>query len=528
MATINGDDGDNNLVGTSDDDIIAGGRGNDTIDGGDGDDTIDGGRGSDTIVGSSGRDTITGGIGADIFTYGINGYAGVFSDTITDLATEDRIIIRNSDSEGLTVDAVNEFTGTAGEYTFSAGGGQTFISIDIDGDGAADETLTISNGEFNLIGVGFLLGPNGVVGYIYRIRPETVGTEGNDILYGGPNGERIDGFGGDDIISDGLGNDIVDAGAGNDTITLQAGDDTYFGQAGDDTFIFTDDMGTSNLVVGGLGIDTIDMRNITGEFDWDFTPINVERFIGGDSDERVELSATEGADTIFDMGGGNDYVVGGLGNDTISGGRQNDTLIGGFGNDILLGELGADILYGGLGNDLILGGNRDDQLFGEDGDDRTFGGNGNDVIDGGAGVDILRGGSQDDRLNGGADNDVAFGGTGRDDIAGGDGNDLLFGRGGFDTLNGGAGNDILEGGLQADQFIFEGAFGNDTITDFAATNNAERINLSAVNAISDFQDLIDNHMNQVGNDVLIDDLSGNTITLSGVILADLDAADFVF
>ena len=36
----------------------------------------------------------------------------------------------------------------------------------------------------------------------------------------------------------------------------------------------------------------------------------------------------------------------------------------------------------------------------------------------------------------------------------------------------------LEGGLQADQFIFEDGFGNDTITDFASLNNAERIHLS--------------------------------------------------
>ena len=259
-----------------------------------------------------------------------------------------------------------------------------------------------------------------------------------------------------------------------------------------------------------------------------------DSMMGSSANETFE--GRDGDDTIF-SGAGNDIILGesgtdtviaGAGNDVVFGGNQNDYLDGGDGDDQILGELGADTLYGGDGNDLILGGNRNDRLFGENGDDRTFGGNGNDLVDAGAGSDILRGGSQDDILTGGTGDDVAFGGTGRDSLSGDDGNDLLFGRGGFDILNGGAGDDTLEGGIQADQFIFEGAFGNDTITDFAATNNAERINLSAVNAISDFQDLIDNHMSQVGADVVIDDLNGNTITLLGVTLSDLDAIDFVF
>ena len=231
---------------------------------------------------------------------------------------------------------------------------------------------------------------------------------------------------------------------------------------------------------------------------------------------------------VLDGGAGGDTIDGGAGNDVIFGGDQNDNLFGGDGNDQVLGQRGADFLYGGAGNDLVLGGNRNDRLFGEDGNDRVFGGNDQDIVSGGAGRDIVRGGNGDDLLNGDAGNDVMFGGTGRDLVNGGEGDDFLSGRGGFDILNGGAGNDTLEGGVQADQFIFEGAFGNDTITDFAATNNAERIHLSGVEAITDFQDLVDNHMSQVGADVVISDGLGNTITILGVNLSDLDAVDFVF
>ncbi|PPB79351.1 hypothetical protein LV82_02978, partial [Albidovulum inexpectatum] len=56
----------------------------------------------------------------------------------------------------------------------------------------------------------------------------------------------------------------------------------------------------------------------------------------------------------------------------------------------------------------------------------------------------------------------------------------------------------------------------------------EKIDLSAVSAITNLADLMANHIAQVGADVVIDDLAGNTITLTGVSLANLDASDFVF
>ncbi|MDG1531503.1 MAG: hypothetical protein P8Q99_09130 [Paracoccaceae bacterium] len=41
-------------------------------------------------------------------------------------------------------------------------------------------------------------------------------------------------------------------------------------------------------------------------------------------------------------------------------------------------------------------------------------------------------------------------------------------------------------------------------------------------------DLLANHANQVGLDVVIDDGSGDTITLTDVALGDLDVDDFIF
>ena len=329
-----------------------------------------------------------------------------------------------------------------------------------------------------------------------------------------------------EVTSTNLGTLIIsyDASAAMFAVTDQNGDPVYnISDITDFADTITNDGSIFGDVITGLGNDLVTNNGII-DGDVDLGAGN-DLFTGGADNETVEGGA--GSDTLIGNGGG-DTLSGGDGFDDLFGGDQGDTLIGGAGNDRLFGQRGADTLEGGLGNDLLLGGNRNDRLFGEAGNDRVFGGNDQDMVDGGAGRDIVRGGNGDDMLFGGAGRDVLFGGTGRDELYGGTDDDFLSGRGGFDILNGGAGNDTLEGGVQADQFIFEDGWGNDTILDFAALNNAERIHLTNVSEITDFQDLTDNHMVQDGANVLISDGLGNTITINGVNISDLDAADFVF
>lgn len=76
--------------------------------------------------------------------------------------------------------------------------------------------------------------------------------------------------------------------------------------------------------------------------------------------------------------------------------------------------------------------------------------------------------------------------------------------------------------------MFEDGHGDDQIADFYATNDSEKIDLSSVTAITNFSDLMDNHITQTGGNVVINTGSGNSITLIGVKLADLDTADFMF
>ncbi|MEO1103487.1 MAG: calcium-binding protein, partial [Pseudomonadota bacterium] len=146
---------------------------------------------------------------------------------------------------------------------------------------------------------------------------------------------------------------------------------------------------------------------------------------------------------------------------------------------------------------------------------------------GGAGNDLIRGGEGDDSLLGGQGDDTMNGASGNDTLNGGNGDDLVNGGGGRDVLNGGKGDDTLEGGNGADTFDFNGNFGNDEIVGFS-DGNREKIDLSDVGSIRDFQDLLDNHLAQEAGNAVIDAGNGNTITLIDFAAGDLDAGDFIF
>ncbi|MDQ2092075.1 calcium-binding protein [Marimonas arenosa] len=308
-------------------------------------------------------------------------------------------------------------------------------------------------------------------------------------------------------IQGGAGNDtVVNSGVLEGDVLLGGGDDTYDGRngtlngdvsggAGNDTFIVDD---AATLIVENPGEGTDEVRATV-------------RYILGDNLENLTLL---GADDINGRGNGLANVLTG---------NVGDNVLEGFeGDDSLNGGAGLDSLYGGEGNDSLRGDNEDDYLSGFDGNDTGLGGNGFDEILGGQG---------DDSLLGQRGQDTLYGGPGDDILHGGHADDSLSGGSGFDTLTGYSGDDTLSGGLNADRFVFSdagGGFGNDVITDFAATNDAEKIDLSGVASIISFADLSGGHMSQVGADVVIDAGGGNTITLQNVNIGDLDANDFIF
>lgn len=144
------------------------------------------------------------------------------------------------------------------------------------------------------------------------------------------------------------------------------------------------------------------------------------------------------------------------------------------------------------------------------------------------GDDKIKGRGGDDDLYSDGGNDKLLGGSGNDTLDGGTGNDKIEGGGGKDVLIGGEGNDVLIGGTGLDDFIFADGGGSDKVKDFNAARNGEDIDLSAVTEITGMKDLRNHHMEQVGDDVVIDDGAGLTITLLDVSIDDLGKGDFLF
>ena len=576
---IEGGDGNDVLTGGSGDDTLTGGEGNDQLLGNDGldnlngdngNDTLDGGAGTDTLLGGSGNDSLIGGNEADQIDGGADNdviEGGDGNDVLTGGSGDDTLTGGEGDDflDGeARFDSIN---GDAGNDTLIGGSGQDSLDGGADNDSLEGGTNfdTLEGGDGN----DFANGGEAA---------DTInGGAGNDTLIGESGADVLNGGLDDDVLDGGAQQDTLDGGAGNDTLLGGTNFDTLIGGTGDDSL---DGGEAADLITGDAGMDTLDggsgndilqggadndtllggitgMDTLEGGDGDDFLDgsSNFDSLVGGDGNDTL-LGGPTGADTLIG-GTGNDSLEGGTNFDTLEGGAGNDTLIGGEasdlldggigddeirgdsgfdtinggdGNDQIIGDIGADLLDGGTGNDTISGGTNFDTLIGGTGDDNLDGGGAADTINGGIGNDTLDGGSGADLLEGDDGNDLLLGGlTGRDTLRGGAGNDTLEGGSNFDTLEGGSGDDLLTGGTIGDVFIFADGFGNDIITDFQLTATDERIDLSAVADITDFTDLITNHLSSepITGDAVIT-VGMNTITLTGIDPNNLLNDDFIF
>lgn len=141
-ATVNGDAGDDSLVGGRGDDSLAGGAGNDTIYGGLGADTLTGDDGQDKLYGGEGDDTLYGGLGDDL----LEGGAG------------NDVLIANEGS--------NVILGGAGTDTLYVSGGSGSYRLLADGD---DFILKGQDSSSRLYGVEFIRFDGGEIWDIARL-----------------------------------------------------------------------------------------------------------------------------------------------------------------------------------------------------------------------------------------------------------------------------------------------------------------------------------------------------------------------
>ena len=495
------------VTGTAGDDWLHGNAQSDLIVGGAGNDTLAGWNGDDIILDGSGQDTLSGNAGADIFVFTADGQI----DTVTDF---------------------NRFEDRLDLSSFALFHSASQLTVTPTSDGAiltyGDETIVLRSFDKTPLTQAQILGLD-LVGesrvFLESTTPTIAGTSKADTLTGSTSAERILGNAGDDVLSSGGGGDDLDGGEGNDTVTYN------FANAG----VHANLLDASTNTGWASGDVYTSIENLTGSNYADTLIGNAASNVLNGGAGNDQLFGNGLADSLFGGSGndtlsgdtGNDRLFGESGNDVLNGGDHDDALFGGIGNDTLNGDAGNDRLYGGAGFDMLYGGSGDDQLSGDSQADSLFGGSGNDTLSGDTGNDRLFGESGNDVLNGGDHDDALFGGIGNDTLNGDAGNDRLYGGAGVDVLNGGSGNDWLTGDSQADTFVFADGFGADVITDFEANNSLEKIDLSALSSLTSFAQL-STHMTQVGADVVIDALGGNTITLLGVSLAELDAGDFVF
>ena len=304
------------------------------------------------------------------------------------------------------------------------------------------------------------------------------GTGGRDTLSGGNGGDTLTGGAGDDFVAGGNGNDISFAGANDD------GNDTLQGNAGND------------ILGGGNGDDTI----VGGNYSTSASSFN---------------SGNSGDDTLFG-GSGNDLIVGGSFNsatrEVINTGQGTNTIFAGTGDDTVYGDGGRDTLGGGVGGDRLDGG---------PGDDTIYGGAGNDSVDAGDDNDLSFSGAGDDMLSGGNGDDTLFGGAGDDTVTGGEGSDAIWA---------GAGNDDLSGGEGADTFVFGATSGNDTVSDFNATEDTIDLTFAPGDfaSLADVQAAASNTTQDGQIGVLIDLGNGDSVFILGISTTNLTTSNVSF
>lgn len=527
-------EGNDNEVGTTGDDVLNGLGGNDVIDGLAGDDVLNGDDGADRLIGGAGADALNGGAGFDSADYrGATSRVAFNVDTGGTVGDADgdsfsgieRYYLSDFNDTVTGSDANEFFYGEDGNDTINGGGGIDRIyggdGDDIQRGQDGNDTLYGSAGADQLNGgvgtdnanysnatsaVSVNLATGGTIGDAagdtYFGIEAVYGSDFDDTLIGNTGANELRGEDGDDTLDGGAGNDRLYGGLGADVLTGGAGTDSIY-------YTFATAGVTLDLPTGGTG----------GE-------------AAGDSFSGIE------------------WVFGSAFDDDLTGDSGNNRLYGQDGNDVLNGAGGNDRILGGDGDDTIDGGDGVDILFGQDGDDIMSGGAGNDFFYGGAGADSFDGGADFDTVNylaasAGIIVNMASGGTGGeaagdtftsiervlgtgfdDSITGNADNNTLLGNGGDDYLAGGGGNDSLFGGAGVDSFGFdETADGADVINGF--TTN-EVIYLLGGDANFDTWAEVQAAGTDSGANVIFDFGGGNTLTIVGQNLSDLDASNFDF
>jgi Ca2+-binding RTX toxin-like protein len=339
-----GGDGNDMLAGSAGNDHLEGNGGSDALNGGEGNDALQGGNDADVLIGGNGNDsfltystgegiaglaeTINGGAGNDVLSFAfLGGKIDISQAVIRDV---ERLVFDNHRMI-LTPEQLGDFVGVTG------GSPSKPVS----------ELVLASGGTADLIGatitgVSAIRGSSGadIVNLTNVATPQTLdGRGGSDSVIGGLNGDTLAGYIGADTLDGGAGNDVLDGGAHADVLLGSAGSDWLNGGLGRDR------------LTGGASGDTFDFNAVN-----DSTPIFFDRILDFQSGEdRIDLGGIDASDAAA-----GDQAFAFIGADAFHGFAGELRYAGGVLSGDVDGDSSADfqvVLTGGAalaGIDLIL------------------------------------------------------------------------------------------------------------------------------------------------------------------------------
>ncbi len=549
------------VTGTAAADTILGGLGNDHVDGGDGRDSLDGGEGVDVMTGGAGNDTYFVDNPLDkIVELPGQGIDSVFTSVSYKLA--DHVEVENltltgpGDLSGTGNEFSNIIIGNAGDNILDGSYGNDILDGGEGADtmigdaGAYDDIFYVDN-TGDVVVDPYSLGKDTIyssVSYsLYGIYVETLTLTGSGDIDATCNshGNFLNGNGGNNKLNGGWGNDVLSGGGGNDTLDGGGGIDTLSGGAGDDTY-FVDNAYDSVTEQTGGGYDTVftaktwtlganvEALRLTNNGNYDLTGNALDNVLIGGNGNNI-LDGGKGADVMTGNRGDDTYYVDNVADRVVeAGGEGNDKVVSSVtfslaGQQIESLALTGGSAIGATGNSLInhlTGNGGDNVLDGKGGADTMAGGAGNDTyfVDNvadivteltGDGTDVIFA-SVTYSLAGRFVENLTLNGTSATDAAGNSLDNVLIGNNAANILNRGYGADRLSGKGGADVFVFGGASGVDTVTDFSAAQG-DTIDVSACTHGT-------THLAYIslsGVDTLITLSTGNVITVQHTLATDL-------
>lgn len=247
--------GDDSVYSGAGDDVVAGETGNDNLSMGAGDDVVafNHGDGNDTLRTSEGMDTLSFGatVTPTMLSVALDRDGRVV--LLLDGGTGGSITLHNTHIDDLPGDLERiqfiDADGNARVFDL-AGWLQTHAGALLSA--TADAPLVFDSTGFELTGTAVPAGGLEAVAYAQSgdlFAPVSLTnntpTEGNDVLYGTPDGDTLEAGAGNDIVSGLSGDDVIWGGDGNDLIHGGDGDDVLEGNAGND------------VIYGGWGADRL-------------------------------------------------------------------------------------------------------------------------------------------------------------------------------------------------------------------------------------------------------------------------------